>query len=344
MKLPSQALSVSPPDSEPGSHPHHHGHEKHAHAGHGHDHHDHKGHSHKGHHHHDHGANASARALGAALAITLGYSAVEAVMGMITGSLALIADAGHMLSDAGALGLSLFVARIGQRPRSRNMTFGYRRAEVLGALANAATMLGISLYIMIEAVRRVQSPPELHGDGLLLTAALGLVLNLVAAWILARGSKGNLNVRSALLHVLGDALGSVAAITAGICIKLGYPLADPIASILISLVLGFGSVRLMREASDVLMEATPSEVDVAALERTILETPGVSAVHDLHVWALTPGEPMLTAHVVLTPAAHGTDVAKRVGDRLSYLHGLNHVTIQPEPPAPELVALRRKKA
>lgn len=265
-------------------------------------------------------------------------------MGLWTGSLALLADAGHMLTDSGALALSLFVARIGQRPRSRNMTYGYRRAEVLGALANAATMLGISLFILVEAFRRMQAPPAIEGVGLLYTAAFGLLLNLVAALILSRGHAHDLNVRSALLHVLGDALGSVAAIAAGICVKLGYPLADPIASLLIAVVLGVGSVRLMREAADILMEATPAEVDVAALERTILETPGVSAVHDLHVWALTPGEPMLTAHVVLTPAAHGTDVAKRVGDRLSYLHGLNHVTIQPEPPAPELVPLRRKKA
>lgn len=339
---------MSRPDTEPELHAH--DHSGHAHD-HDHDHHHDHDHAHPHakkahHHHHHHGHNASARALGTALAITLSYSAIEAIMGFVTGSLALLADAGHMVTDAGALGLSLVVARIGQRPRSRNMTYGYRRAEVLGAFANAATMLGISLFILIEAFRRMQSPPELEGDGLLLTAALGLVLNLVSAFILSRGHSHDLNVRSALLHVLGDALGSVAAITAGVCVKLGYPLADPIASLVISVVLGFGSVRLLREAADVLMEATPSEVDVTALERTILETPGVSAVHDLHVWALTPGEPMLTAHVVLTPAAHGTDVAKRVGDRLSYLHGLSHVTIQPEPPAPELISIgiRRKKA
>jgi cobalt-zinc-cadmium efflux system protein len=344
-----QAHSVRPPDSETGQHEH--GKQ----PDHAHDHdrdhdHDHTHHGHGAkpkaakHHHHHHAHSGSTRALATALALTLSYSAVEAVMGLWTGSLALLADAGHMVTDSGALALSLIVARIGLRPRSRNMTYGYRRAEVLGALANAATMLGISLFILIEAFRRISAPMGIEGDGLLYTAALGLLLNLISAFILSRGHSHDLNVRSALLHVLGDALGSVAAITAGICVKLGYPVADPIASLLISVVLGFGSVRLMREAADVLMEATPSEVDVTALERTILETPGVSAVHDLHVWALTPGEPMLTAHVVLTPAAHGTDVAKRVGDRLSYLHGLNHVTIQPEPPAPELVPLRRKKA
>jgi len=265
-------------------------------------------------------------------------------MGFWTGSLALLADAGHMVTDAGALALSLVVARIAQRPRSPNMTYGYRRAEVIGALANSAAMLGISLFILIEALRRLHAPPLVEGDGLLYTAIGGLVLNIVSALLLSRGHSHDLNVRSAFLHVLGDALGSCAAIIAGVCVKLDLPLADPIASLLISIVLGVGSLRVLREAADVLMEATPAEVDVVALERTILETPGVSAVHDLHVWCLTPGQPMLTAHVVLKPGSHGTDVAKRVGDRLNQLHGLDHVTIQPEPPAPDLVPLRRKKA
>jgi cobalt-zinc-cadmium efflux system protein len=266
-------------------------------------------------------------------------------MGFRTSSLSLLADAGHMITDAGALALSLVVARIGQRPRSPNMTYGYRRAEVLGAFINAAAMLGISLFILVEALRRLHAPPALHGAGLLYTATFGLLLNLVTALLLSRGHAHDLNVRSALLHVLGDALGSLAAILAGVCVtQFNFPLADPLASLAISLVLGVGSLRLLREAADILMEATPSEVDVAALERTIAETPGVSAVHDLHVWCLTPRQPMLTAHVVLTPAAHGTDVAKRVGERLSGMHGIDHVTIQPEPPAPELIALRRKKA
>jgi cobalt-zinc-cadmium efflux system protein len=317
-----------------------HGHDRahHAHAPH-HDHGD-----HHGHHHHHHGANASTPILASALGLTLAYSAVEAVMGLWTGSLALLADAGHMVTDAAALGLSLVVARIGQRPRSATMTYGYRRAEVIGALANAATMLGISVFILIEAARRLHAPAAIEGDGLLYTAIGGLLMNLVAALLLSRGHAHDLNVRSAFLHVLGDALGSMAAIVAGVCVKLNLPLADPIASLLIAVVLGVGSLRVLREAADVLMEATPSEVDVMALERTILETPGVSAAHDLHVWCLTPGQPMLTAHVVLKPGSHGTDVAKRVGERLRQQHGLDHVTIQPEPPPPDLIPLRRKKA
>jgi cobalt-zinc-cadmium efflux system protein len=302
-------------------------------------------HVHHDHHHHHHGQGAAVPLLATALALTLSYSLVEVVMGVWTSSLSLLADAGHMFSDAGALGLSWAVARISQRPRSDKMTYGYRRAEVLGAFINAATMLGISLFIAVEAFRRLHAPPALHGEGLLWTASLGLVLNLVTAWLLSRGNSHDLNVRSALLHVLGDALGSLAAILAGVCVtQFDFPLADPLASLAIALVLGIGSLRLLREAADILMEATPSEVDVTELERTIVDTPGVAAVHDLHVWCLTPRQPMLTAHVVLTPAAHGTDVAKRVGQRLSALHRIDHVTIQPEPPAPELVALRRKKA
>lgn len=309
-----------------------------------HHHHDHAHH----HHGHAHGAGVSSvTRLGAALAITLSYSAVEAVMGIWTGSLALLADAGHMATDAGSLALSLVVARIAQRPRSASMTYGYRRAEVIGALANAVSMLVITVFISVEALRRFATVPELRGEGLLFTAVGGLVLNIIAALLLSSGETHDLNIRSALLHVMGDLLGSLAAIIAGLCVTyFGFGLADPIASLAIALVLGVGSLRVLREAADILMEATPSEVDMHQLERTILDTPGVSAVHDLHVWCLTPRQPMLTAHVVLTAQAHGTDVAKRVGERLNALHGLDHVTIQPEAPAPELVPLRlgRKKA
>ena len=292
-------------------------------------------------HGHDHGHAAPARTLALVLLLTLGYAGIEAFMGVWTGSLALLADAGHMVTDAGALLLSLVVARIGMRPRSPSMTYGYRRAEVLGALINAATMLAISCFICAEAWQRLTEPHAVRAEGLLLTAVGGLVMNIVGAALLTRSAHTDLNVRAALLHVLGDALGSVAAIIAGLSVMyFGFTLADPIASFAIAIVLGVGSIRLLRTAADVLMEATPTHVDVRHIERTILETPGVSAVHDLHAWCLTPSQPMLTAHVVLTPAAHGTDVAKRVGERLHALHGLDHVTIQPEAPAPELVPLR----
>lgn len=276
--------------------------------------------------------------------LTIGYGLFEMAMSFWAGSLSLLADAGHMLTDAGALVLSLAAARIAQRPRTVKNTYGFRRAEVMGALINSSSMLVISVFIVVEAIARMQAPRVVHGTGLLGTATCGLLVNVIAALILARASKDSLNVRSAMLHVIGDALGSVAAMGAGVCVVLfDFSLADPIASFLISLVMFVGSLRLLREAAEVLMESTPAGMDPELLTRTILETPGVSAVHDLHVWCLTPAEPMLTAHVVLTGSAHGTDVAKRVGERLHSLHGVDHVTIQPEAPEQELVSLRRKK-
>jgi cobalt-zinc-cadmium efflux system protein len=305
----------------------------HAHGAHG-------AHGKGGHSHGGHGLTAPTRVLGLTLFMTLGYAVVEAGVGFWSGSLSLLADAGHMVTDSAALALSLVVARIALRPRSETKTYGYRRAEVVGALANAATMLVISVVILIEAIQRFAAPRSVDGHSLAVTALGGLLVNLLAAFLLSRGGS-NLNVRSALLHVMGDALGSVGALVAGLCVTyFGFVQADPIASAAIAVVIGIGSIRLLREAGDVLMESTPTDLDIKELERTILETPGVRAVHDLHVWCLTPKEPMLTAHVVLKPSAHGTDVAKRVGDRLHSLHGLEHVTIQPEPPAPELVPLR----
>lgn len=305
----------------------------------------HGGHAHGGHsggHSHGGALTAPTHLLGLTLLITLGYAVVEAAVGFWSGSLSLLADAGHMVTDSGALLLSLVVARIALRPRSERKTYGYRRAEVVGALANAATMLVISVVILIEAIQRFAAPRPVDGHSLFLTALGGLLVNLVAAFLLSRGGS-DLNVRSALLHVIGDALGSVGALVAGLCVTyFGFVQADPIASAAIAVVLGIGSIRLLREAGDVLMESTPTDLDIKELERTILDTPGVRGVHDLHVWCLTPKEPMLTAHVVLKPSAHGTDVAKRVGDRLQSLHGLTHVTIQPEPPAPELVPIRLK--
>ncbi len=317
----------------------------HSHAGHSHGHSRGGGppanaHAHGGAGHTRGSAATPSRLLALTLCLTLSYAVIEAAMGFWTGSLSLLADAGHMVTDSGALLLSLIAARIAVRPRSSSKTYGYRRAEVIGALANAVSMLVISCVILIESLQRLSAPRAVDGSGMLYTAVGGLLVNVVAAVLLSRGA-GSINVRSALLHVMGDALGSVGAIIAALCVTwFGFMLADPLASLGIALVIGIGSLHLLREASDVLMESTPTDLDIHELERTIRETPGVTAVHDLHVWCLTPREPMLTAHVVHGQSAHGTDVAKRVGDRLRELHGLEHVTIQPEPPAPELVPLR----
>lgn len=270
----------------------------------------------------------------------------EFVVGWWSHSLALVADAGHMLGDTGALALSYWVASVAQRPRSRRCTYGYRRAEVLGALLSSVMLTVISLWVGTQAIQRLLSttPLDIHGHGLLATAFVGLLVNLCAAWILHRHGGESLNVRAALLHVFGDILGSVLAMIAGISVLAGYPFTDALASLAIAALLLWGCVRLLREATHVLMEGAPERLDVSAVERTIAETPGVRSVHDLHVWCLTPDVPMLTAHVVIAPSAHGTDVAKRVGERLRDEFRIEHATIQPEPAGPTHVPLRLSKS
>jgi cobalt-zinc-cadmium efflux system protein len=296
---------------------------------------------------HDHRApedKSGRRALTAALALTASFMLVEVVVGFWTGSLALLADAGHMLNDAAALALSLVVAWIAMRPRTAKHTFGYRRAEVMGALMNAAALGVAGVLIVVEAAERLWAESgHVEGIPLLFTASLGLAINLVSAWILAARGGESINVRAALFHVLSDALGSIAAIVAGVLVlafDLGY--ADPIASLAIACLILYGAFRLLRDTTHVLMEGAPEGIDVAALEKTIAETEGVAAVHDLHVWSLVPGEVLLSAHVVVKPGTHGTDVARLVGDRLASAHEIDHATIQPEAPEQAPISIRKK--
>ncbi len=355
---------MSRPDPQHRATAHAHGHhDDHAHhEGHGHDgthahgsHDDGAGHphAHDHAHHHDHTHHGHAhispgtprRALAIALGLTASFMGVEVAVGLWSGSLSLLADAGHMLSDAAALVASLVVAHIAARPRSPRNTYGYRRAEVLAALLNAGLLAIAAVAIVREAYDRFATPPLVHGHGMLATAAGGLVVNLIAAWILHREGGGGLNVRSALFHVLGDALGSVAAMVAGVIVlTTGWRLADPLASLGIAVLLGVGVWHLVREATGVIMESAPPHLDTLALEAAIRAMPGVASVHDLHVWSLTAGAPMLTAHVVLTHGAHGTDVARGICEMLRERFQIDHATIQPEAPEAALVPLRRKPA
>ncbi|MFW5876669.1 MAG: cation diffusion facilitator family transporter [Myxococcota bacterium] len=295
-------------------------------------------------HGHGHGLRSTPRrALTIALGLTISFMGVEVVVGLWSGSLALLADAGHMLGDSGALALALIMAVVAARPRDVKRTFGYQRAEVIGALINAVALVVAAIWIVREAIERLQDPPAVEGVGVLMAATAGLVINLLSAWVLSSSGKQSINVRSAMIHVLGDALGSVAAIVAGVLlVTLGWRLADPIASMAISVLLIYGATQLLRETMHVLMEGTPRGIDIEQVEKTILGTAGVQSVHDLHVWALTPDEPMLSCHVVIAPDTHGTDVARFVGERLAQHHGIDHVTVQPEPLPPEsvLVPLR----
>ena len=292
---------------------------------------------------HEHAADLrdiSRKRLLLALTLTASFLVVEVVAGILSGSLALLSDAGHMLTDAGALGLALWAQSLGTRPRSDRKTFGYRRAEILAAAANGIILGITAIAVIVEAIRRFEAPPQVEARAMLVVAVIGLAVNLLAAWNLSRSGTQNLNLRAAAAHVLADAAGSVAAILAAVLIlAFGWTLADPITSILISVLISVGAWRLLRDATNVLMEGAPSGIDVSALERVARETPGVRDVHDLHVWSIVEDAPVITAHVLLDPGAHGVEVARDVGRRIADTVGRAHVTVQPEaiPPGEQLV-------
>ncbi len=292
--------------------------------------HDHPGDAHGRPHTHAHSRGAGG-ALTHALTLTLGFAFVEALVGVVLGSLALLSDAAHMLVDSGALGLAVFAQRLAARPRTASHTFGYRRAEVLAAAISGGGLFTASIGIVIEAVSRLQTVQEIRGDWMLATAVMGLLVNIASGIALMRQAHASINVRAALAHVMADAAGSVAAIVASIAVlKFNFPQADAIASILISILILWGALRLMRESAAVLMEQTPEGVSATAIEATIRATPGVRDLHDLHVWTISDGFPVVTVHVVLDGQAHGTGVARAVSERVAEAHGIEHVTVQPE--------------
>ena len=256
---------------------------------------------------------------------------VEAVGGWLTNSLALIADAGHMLTDVAALGLSLAAIWFGSRPATAKKTFGYYRLEILAAFINGIALALLSIFVIYEAIVRWQSPPAIDGFQLTIIAAGGLLVNIIAAKLLHHGHKHDLNMRGAWLHVMGDLLGSVTAIIAGILISTaGYLWADPLCSILISLIIIFGAWRLIMESVNVLLEGTPTHISLSAVETTILETEGVSGVHDLHVWTISSGIEALSAHISHNDSIVHSDLLVKVRERLHANFGIEHLTIQME--------------
>jgi cobalt-zinc-cadmium efflux system protein len=280
-----------------------------------------------------------------AFTITAGFMFVEAIVGFVSGSLALVADAGHMLADAAALALAMIAQRIAAQQRTRARTYGHRRAEVLAAFANGVALALTAVWIFGEAAQRFREPRVIDARAMIATAVVGLVINLVAAVVLSTGSNGhNMNTRAALAHVLSDALGSVGAIVGGVLVfTLGWTRADPVISAVIGVLILWGGFKLVRDTSHVLMEGSPIEVDIADIEKTIRAVPGVVDFHDLHVWSISEGFDVLTVHIVIARGFHGTDVVQAVAVRMREVHQLEHCTIQPEPSSvPELVTLRRK--
>jgi cobalt-zinc-cadmium efflux system protein len=282
-------------------------------------------------HKHDGRASRSRRRLKIVLVLTAVYMLAEVIGGWLTGSLALLADAGHMLTDVAALALALTAMWFGSRPATPHKTFGYYRLEILAALINGVALVLISLFIFYEAYERWASPPVVKSGLMMIVASGGLIINLICAWILHGDHEEDLNVRGAWLHIMGDALGSLGAIIAGALMMLyGWYEADPLFSVVISLLIVWSSWNLIRESVNVLLEGTPAHINLAAVEEAILETDGVQAVHDLHVWTITSGREALSAHVIHAEMISQPLLLKELRLKLQDRFGVDHLTIQME--------------
>ena len=289
------------------------------------------GHDDCGHHGHSYSATNRKRLL-VTLVLAAAYMVAEVVGGLISNSLALLADAGHMFSDVASLALSVFAIWIADRPAGSQRTFGYYRAEILAALVNGTTLVAVSFFIVYEAWHRFSDPPEVQGGLMMWIAVGGLVINLFGLAALHGGKDHNLNVRGAWLHVLSDALGSVAAIVAGLLIQnFGWYIADPIISAVISLLVIVSAWRLLSDSVRVLMQAAPANVDVPSLQAALIETPGVVDVHDLHVWTITSGMDSVSCHIVSDGSLPYDRILQSVRDVVIEKFSIDHVTIQIEP-------------
>ncbi|MEC1588711.1 cation diffusion facilitator family transporter [Bacillus sonorensis] len=293
-------------------------------------------HSHNHHSHgkrsHHHGHNANRKALFISFGLIFAFMVIEFIGGMMTNSLALLSDAGHMLSDAAALGLSLAALAFGGKEANTSKTYGYKRFEILAAFINGITLLAISIYIFWEAYHRFFSPPEVASAGMLGIAVVGLAVNIAAAWILMKGDmSGNLNLRSAFLHVLGDLLGSVGAIIAGLLMMIfNWNIADPIASIIAALLVLVSGFRVTKESVHILMEGKPEHIDTDTLKKGILSIPSVKDIHDLHIWSITSDFPSLSCHVVVSEDGDRDRILQQVSEYLRKEFRLEHVTVQIE--------------
>jgi cobalt-zinc-cadmium efflux system protein len=255
---------------------------------------------------------------------------VEVIGGLVAHSLALLADAGHMLTDVAALGLAWFIAWFSQQPSTPQKTYGYLRWEILAALLNGSTLLAVSAWIIVEAVIRLRHPTEVASGLMLVVAGASVVANVASAWVLHAGSGESLNQRGAYLHVLGDLLGSVGAVVAALVIHFtGWLGADPLASIIMTVLIVRGSWRIVRESVDILLESTPSHISLESVREQLVAIPGIESVHDLHVWTVTPGMVAMSAHAMVREPDRQQHVLEHVHDAMR-LFGIDHITIQLE--------------
>ncbi|MBL8259050.1 MAG: cation transporter [Candidatus Competibacteraceae bacterium] len=290
-------------------------------------------HGHHPHREHRHPGDAAGRALWLATALTLAYAVVEAAVGWWAGSLALVADAGHMVNDAAALGLAAAAAWLARRPPSTRHSYGFGRAEFLAALINSLALLALVVWLAVSAVQRLRDPQPVSGEAVSLAAAIGLGINLLVAWLLGRGER-NLNTRAALLHVLGDLLGSVAALLSGVVIAFtGWTPVDPLLSLGIGALIVVSSLRLLREALHGLMESAPFALAPETVGQALATVAGVASVHDLHIWSVGPERIMLTAHLVVRDLRQWDSVLDACHALLAERFAIRHATLQPEPMA-----------
>jgi cobalt-zinc-cadmium efflux system protein len=285
-------------------------------------------HAHDAHAHHQH-ADAGPRLVWA-LVLTLGFAGVEAAAGFWAGSLALLGDAGHMVTDSASLALAAFAAWLAQRPPTQRHTYGYGRVETLAALLNVLFMVLVVVAISVAAVGRILEPVAVKGEAVTLVAALGLLLNIAVAWLLMHGEQ-TMNTRGALLHVLGDLLGSVAALVSGaVVLWTGWTTADPLLSLLICALMLASSLRLLREVLQALMEGVPADLSTEQVARALASVAGVASVHDLHIWTLSSRRVALSAHLIVESLAQWPTILASARHALAEL-GISHVTLQPEP-------------
>lgn len=275
---------------------------------------------------------SGARELRLALSLTASIMVVEVIAGWLSGSIALLADAGHMLTDVSALSLALFAAWIATKPATLEKTYGYYRTEILAALVNGVALWLLVIWVCIRAFSRLHQPPEVHTGPMLAAAVLGLAANLASSLILSKAKQPTLNVQGAQLHILGDALGSCGVILAGLLIRFkGWHIADPVASLFIGLLIAISSWVLVKRSVNVLLEATPSHLDLGAITQAMRQVPGVAEVHDVHLWTITTGMEAMSGHIIVNREADGCAVLDGLNRLISERFSITHTTFQLEP-------------
>jgi cobalt-zinc-cadmium efflux system protein len=285
------------------------------------------------HNHEEHLNHVAGRPLKITLFLVLVIMVAEIIGGVLSNSLALLSDAGHMLTDALALGLSMFAMNLARRPATSTKTFGYHRAEIMAALANGTVLVLVSVYIFYQAYQRFYDLPSVKSPLMLIVASIGLIANLIGIFLLRRGSHNSINVKAAFWHVIGDTLSSVGVIIAGVIIYFtGWTVADPILAVVIGVVILWGAVRIVRESVDILLESVPEHVEIGKLTAAVKSVPGVEDLHDVHIWTITSGIYALSAHLRIADqtVSQSCDIVMKVNEVLAEDFNITHTTLQLE--------------